>query len=73
MHSKGVGILKVANSLGIGTGTAQHLKGASNEPARGAAMTSDSQSPTVCYGALDPPVGVTFHFENHLSKNGSVP
>src|SRR5262245_14401275 len=41
-----------------------HLKGASNEPARGAAMTSGPRSPTVCYGALDPPVGGTFHFEN---------
>src|SRR5262247_3649007 len=40
-----------------------HLKGASNEPARGAAMTSGPRSPTVCYGALDPPVGGTFHFE----------
>src|SRR5262249_10852889 len=30
---------------------------ASNEPARGAAMTSGPSSPTVCYGALDPPVG----------------
>ena len=44
---------------------AAHLKGASNEPERGAAMTSGPQrSPTVCYGALDPPVGGTFHFEN---------
>jgi hypothetical protein len=42
--AKGVGILKVAKSLGIGTGTAPaHLKGASNEPARGGAMTSGPQ------------------------------
>ena len=41
-----------------------HLKGASNEPARGAAMTSGPNSPTVCYDALDPPVGGTFYFEN---------
>src|SRR5262249_30267189 len=27
-------------------------------------MTSGPSSPTVCYGALDPPVGGTFHFEN---------
>src|SRR5262249_59458240 len=41
LAAKGVGILKVAKSLGIGTGTVQpHLKGASNEPARGGAMTS---------------------------------
>jgi hypothetical protein len=34
----------VAKSLGIGTGTAPaHLKGASNEPARGGAMTSGPQ------------------------------
>src|SRR5262249_1519379 len=31
-----------------------HLKGASNEPARGGAMTSGPSSPTVCYGALAP-------------------
>ena len=27
-------------------------------------MTSGLSSPTVCYGAHDPPVGGTFHFEN---------
>src|SRR5262249_15116715 len=44
---------------------AANLKGASNEPARGAAMTSGPQlTKTVCYGALDPPVGGTLHFEN---------
>src|SRR5262249_23547341 len=42
---------------------AAHLKGASHEPARGAA--NDEWSP-VCYGALDPPVGGTFHFENSI-------
>jgi DNA invertase Pin-like site-specific DNA recombinase len=37
--AKGVGILKVAKSLGIGTGTVQRIaKERSNEPARGAAM-----------------------------------
>src|SRR5215471_4525291 len=41
---------------------AAHLKGASNEPARGAAMTSGPSSPTVCYCALPPGRG-TFHFE----------
>ena len=35
-----VGGAKVAKSLGIGPA---HLKGASNEPARGAAMTSGPQ------------------------------
>src|SRR5262247_2617878 len=49
-----------------------HLKGASNEPARGAAMTSGPRSPTVCYGALDPPVGGTFHFENLGNAAGNV-
>src|SRR5262249_34523614 len=37
---------------------AAHLKGASNEPARG--RSNDEwvpSSPTVCYGALDSPVG----------------
>ena len=44
LTAKGVGILKVAKSLGIGTRTVQpHLKGASNEPARGGAMTSGPQ------------------------------
>jgi len=36
---------------------------------------NDEWSP-VCYGALDPPVGGTFHFENLIMpppKNGSVP
>jgi len=28
-------------------------------------------SPTVCYGALDPPVGGTFHFENLVNPGGS--
>ena len=42
--AKGVGILKVARSLGIGTGrVTANLKGASNEPARGGAMTSGPQ------------------------------
>src|SRR5262245_56858217 len=43
---------------------AAHLKGASNEPARGAAMTSGPSSPTVCYGALDPPVGGSANFSS---------
>ena len=58
--AKGVGILKVAKSLGLGIWHgAAHLKGASNEPARCAAMTSGLQLTKV---ALDPPVGGTSHF-----------
>ena len=41
--AKGVGTLKVAKSLGMNWYGAAHLKGASNEPARGAAMTSGPQ------------------------------
>ena len=42
--AKGVGILKVAKSLGVGTGTVQRIsKERANEPARGAAMTSGPQ------------------------------
>ena len=43
---------------------AAHLKGAGNEPARGAAMTSGPQLTNSLYDALDPPLGGTFHFEN---------
>ena len=57
---------------------ATHLKGASNEPARGdmeGAISSTLSAPglprdewsPVCYGALDPPVGGTFHFENLIA------
>src|SRR4029077_7625442 len=37
--AKGVGIWKVAKSLGIGTGTVQRIARASDESARGGAMT----------------------------------
>jgi hypothetical protein len=44
--AKGLGILKVAKSLGIGTGTVQRIaKERANEPARGAAMTSGRLAP----------------------------
>ena len=45
--AKGVGILKVAKSLGIGTGTMQRIS-------KGRAMSPRGAD---CYGALDPPVG----------------
>ena len=42
---KGVGILKVAKSLGIGTGTVQRISGERAMSLRGAAMSKGEQQP----------------------------
>jgi hypothetical protein len=43
--AKGVGILKVAKSLGIGTGTVQRISGERAMSLRGAAMSKGEQQP----------------------------
>ena len=60
--AKGVGILKVAKSLGIGTGTVQRIAKSEQRAREGRSNEEWSPAPTVYYVDADPPVGGTVGF-----------